>query len=113
MQENILERYPDAEVRVFAVWLPALSTDQRFEVADLMVDERVEHFWDGGRVVGDAVRDLVGAPEDQLVWDVFLAFGPDARWTDRPPQPLAIGAPVVDAADELAAALRPFLRRPR
>lgn len=110
MQENILERYPDADLRVFAVWLPALSTDQRFEVADLMVDERVEHFWDGGRIVGDAVRDLVGAPEDQLVWDVFLAFGPDARWTSSPPVPLDIGAPVIGAAEELEAALRPYLR---
>jgi hypothetical protein len=109
VQENLLERYPDADLRVFAVWLPALATDQRFEVADLMVDERVEHFWDGGRLVGDGVRELIGAPEGQLVWDVFLAFGPDARWTGSPPAPLEVGAPVVGAAEDLAAALRPFL----
>jgi hypothetical protein len=110
VQENILERHPDAELQVFAVWLPALATDERFEVADLMVDDRVRHFWDGERRVGEDVRELVDTPEGQLVWDVFLAFGPDARWRAALPTPLAVGAPVISASDDLAAALRPFLR---
>lgn len=110
MQENILERHPDAGLRVFAVWLPALATDERFEVADLLVDDRVEHFWDGKSLVGERLRELMGTPEGQLVWDVFLVFGPRARWAGAPPPPLAVGAPVVDATEELSAALRPFLR---
>jgi hypothetical protein len=110
VQENVLERHPHADLRVFTVWLPALATDERFEVADLLVDRRVEHFWDGGNLVGDAVRERVGAPEGQLLWDVFLAFGPDARWTGSPPAPLSVGAPVIETGDDLVAALRPFLR---
>jgi hypothetical protein len=32
VQENVLDHYPDANVRVFAVWLPMIPTDQRFQV---------------------------------------------------------------------------------
>jgi hypothetical protein len=112
VQENILERYPDAELRVYAVWVPVLATDERFEVADLMVDGRVRHYWDGERLVGDAIGPLAGGSEGDVVWDVFFAFGPQARWAETPPEPLSFGAPVVEATDRLEAALMQHLELP-
>jgi hypothetical protein len=104
VQENVLDRYPDANVRVFAVWLPIIPTDQRFQVADLMVDDRATHYWDGGQIVGEyfAARDGAGG----VAWDVFYVFGPEAAWGD---EPRATGAPVVTEGSRLEAALRPYL----
>jgi hypothetical protein len=104
VQENVLERHPDAELRVYAVWLPMLPTDERFQVADLMVDDRVTHYWDGGRTVGKHFADDGGY--GVVAWDVFYLYGPDADWGDKPE---ATGAPVVTESSTLQEALRPYL----
>jgi hypothetical protein len=109
VQEQVLERYPDADLRLYAVWLPVLATDERFEVAEVMVDSRVSHYWDAEQRVSDALREVAQVPEGVLLWDAFLLFGPDARWTRRPPEPLARGAPVVNELARLEQALRPHL----
>ena len=83
MQENILEKHPDADLRVYVAWLPTLPTDARFSVADLMVDDRVRHFWDGDQLLGSYFARLIGAP-GAVAWDVFFLYPPDASWGDRP-----------------------------
>ena len=40
MRENVLDRHPDAKLRVYVVWVPRIPTDERFQVADLIVDDR-------------------------------------------------------------------------
>ena len=109
MQEEILERHPDADLRVYVVWLPVLPTDERFRVADLLVDPRATHFWDGGRLVSDELAEGAGVPAGGLLWDAFLVFGPDAAWEGTPPEPVARGAPVVSELRRLEAALEPYL----
>ncbi len=74
MQEEVLERYPDADLRVYVVWLPVLPLDERFVVADVMVDARASHFWDNDQLVSDDLAQAFGS-EGQLVWDAFFAFG--------------------------------------
>ena len=37
MQSQILKRYPDADLRVYVVWLPVMPLDARFEGKDLVV----------------------------------------------------------------------------
>jgi hypothetical protein len=108
VQEQILERSPDADLRVYVVWLPVLPSDERFGVADVLVDGRVRHFWDDDRLVSDEVGQLAGAGEG-VAWDVYLAFGPEASWDDRLPAPLGSGAPVVVQMENLATLLRPYL----
>jgi len=108
VQERILERYPEADLRVYVVWLPVMPLDSRFEVADVMVDDRATHYWDNEQLVSDDLAAAFGSP-GQLVWDAFFAFGPDAVWAERPPDPIATGAPVVERVATLATALRPYL----
>ena len=62
MQSQILQRYPDADLRVYVVWLPVMPLDARFDVADLLVDGRATHFWDNERLVSDALDDAYGSP---------------------------------------------------
>jgi hypothetical protein len=106
VQANILERYPDADLRVLVGWIPVLPGDANPQVADLLVDRRASHFWDGGQKVGFAVSRLLGRGDDYAAWDIFLVYGPDAKWGDKP---AAVGSPVVSQSGALERALRPYL----
>ena len=108
MQEQILERYPDADLRVYVVWLPVLAQDSRFEVDDLVADPRATHYWDNDQVVSDGLSEAFGFGGG-VVWDVIFAFRPDATWDHDPPKPLASGAPVVSEIGKLESALAPYL----
>lgn len=101
MRENVLERYPDADLRVYVVWVPRIPTDERFQVAELIVDKRATHFWDNQRRIENHFAAQGGA-----AYDFFYLYGPDARWGD---EPVSTGAPVVAEGDKLAQALRPYL----
>ena len=49
-------------------------------------DARASHYWDGTGVTMRAYRAVLGIPEE--AWDVYLLYGPDARWEgELPPQP--------------------------
>jgi hypothetical protein len=108
VQSQILRQYPDADLRVFVVWLPVMPLDARFDVADVMVDGRARHFWDNEQRVSKDIAATYGSP-GQLVWDAFFVFGPDARWNEGPPRPLADGSPVVENMATLESALNPYL----
>jgi hypothetical protein len=105
VQENVLEKHPDADIRVYVVWLPVLATDERFGVANLLVDERATHFWDGDRKVGTHFAAREGSA-GTFAWDVYYLFAPDAAWED---EPLSTSAPVVVESAKLADALQPYL----
>jgi hypothetical protein len=52
----------------------------------LVPDERATHYWDGAGYTMAAFRNVLGISED--VWDVYLLYGPDARWDGAvPPLP--------------------------
>ena len=99
MQQEILEQHPDADVRVYVVWVPRVSTDERFGVTDLVTDERATHFWDEGLVVPDYF-------EDPNTYDIGYVFGPDASWGDPP---AASGRPVIAETARLDRELAPYL----
>jgi hypothetical protein len=112
VQEQILEQHPAAKLRVYAVWLPMLSTDARSEwSSDLIADARVTHLWDEERVAGRwfADADLGGLGSSGIVWDAFFLFGAEAAWEQTPAPLLRSGAPVVSTTDALAAGIRPLL----
>lgn len=51
----------------------------------LLPDERVIHYWDGDKKLGEAFKPVLGL--DQTVWDVYLLYPPDAEWKEQPPKP--------------------------
>ena len=109
MQEQILERYPQADLRVYVVWLPVMPLDNnRVAVTDTMPDRRATHFWDNERSVSDELARAYGSP-GQLLWDEVFVFGPDAKWGSGPPRPLGSGSPVVAAVGTLNRLLKPYL----
>ena len=69
------------------VWTPQVGATERFVslAGKLIADPRVVHYWDPGMVVGNAFQEQLGTSES--AWDVWMLFGPDAYWGDRPPEP--------------------------
>lgn len=86
--------------------MPVLAGDANPEVADLLVDDRATHFWDGKRKLGYAVGRMLGRSPTELAWDIFLVYGPDAKWGDKP---ASVGSPVISESGELERALHPYL----
>jgi len=82
-----------------------LPGDANPQVADLLVDARARHYWDGERRLGRAVAQELGYG-GTAAWDIFLVYGPDAKWGDPP---IAVGSPVIAQSGALMRALRPYL----
>jgi hypothetical protein len=82
-----------------------LAGDANPQVADLLVDDRARHYWDGERRLGHAVAWELGYGSG-AAWDIFLVYGPDAKWGDAP---IAVGSPVISQSGALERALRQYL----
>lgn len=101
-----MERHPDADLRVFVGWIPILPGDANPKVAELLVDKRAKHYWDGERRLGNEVSRIVRS-DGSPAYDVFLVYGPDAAWGEKP---AAGGSPVISESGTLERALGPYLR---
>lgn len=91
VQNEILAKIADENLRVFVVWTPVLGGDNR-EAAEastaLIHDPRAEHFWDAEQVLGKSYADAIRLPNDRdLAWDIYFAFDGDAAWTADLPIP--------------------------
>jgi hypothetical protein len=92
----LLDKYPDADVRVYAVWFSMYPTDARDRwPGDVLTDRRVVHWWNEDRRVGRWYAPRMRAMADRLaagsegmggaiLWDAYLVYGRDAEWTDAP-----------------------------
>ena len=113
MRDNILDERPDAEIAVYAVWLPMLGGEQRSDWdGGPLVEPRVDHFWDGDRLTG---RWLADHETGELgssgggVWGAYFLFGPDARWVEEPSDLAAAGEPIIGETGKLAEAAAKLL----
>jgi hypothetical protein len=106
-----LERYRDARLRVYVVWVKRWALDTRAEIdgAGLM-DPRVTHLWDAGNVVDQGFLERFGVDFGGLDYDFFLLFDRDAIWDQRPPRPVSSGATVIGESERLADGAASLLR---
>ena len=108
VQDDVLTRYPQARIKVYAVWFNMLPGDSRGGWdSSLLPDARVTHFWDGQRQVGQWYSRQEG--EQGVVWDAYRLYGPSATWTAAPTPLLSQGGPVVAEKAQLLTALGPLL----
>ena len=114
--EAALATAGSADLKVFVVWEPVLSTDwgpPNAAALGRIGDRRVSQFWDRPHALSAAIR-AAGDPrvlgerrlKGDIVWDYVAVFPPGVRWDERYPVPEYAGAPVLDIIDEA----RPFLR---
>jgi hypothetical protein len=112
----VLKAHGSKPVRVLVVWEPVLPTDWGSpspSLTSFVGDARAIHFWDRGRRLsvmlgGPPALDSLAHTKKvdfqmrDLIWDAAFVYPPGARWGARAETLLA---PVVDYAEDLAAAV--------
>jgi hypothetical protein len=115
VQREILAKNPAANLHVYVVWFSMLPTDAKSRwnwTGGLLHDQRVTHFWDEQKLVGRwlAAQGYSENRDDEIIWDAFFLYGPDAKWDAKPEPLVRSGSTVVEEADELESALVPLLK---
>lgn len=121
-QQELLERNPTAELRIYAVWFNMYPGDARSKwPAAILTDPRVTHYWDEQRALGEyylgqlpAIVDRRASatlqPAADAMWDAFFLHGPGQRWAEPLPSPLLWGYPIMVTRDQLLGELRGLLK---
>lgn len=107
VQNEILERYPNEDLRVYAVWFNMIASDSRSRwrwTGGVIGDRRVIHLWDEQKTVGRWFARNYD-PNTEVMWDVFFLFNGDAQWQERPAPMVITGRTIMDDRDELAKAM--------
>jgi hypothetical protein len=85
----VLAKLSNPDVRAYVVWVP-MSRGMERDVPNAtreVPDPRARHYWDGGEQLTASYRDVLGGFKEP-VWDTYLVYGKDARWTSAvPPAP--------------------------
>jgi hypothetical protein len=94
IEHEVLETVNSDRVAAYVVWLPVLnfqdeSTLQRNgqHESHRVSDPRATQFIDPNGFVGKAYSTVFNIRYHSPAWDVYLAFGPDARWDAHVPSP--------------------------
>ncbi len=113
VQTELLKKYPNANLRVYAVWFNMMPADSRSKwPAALLTDSRVIHRWDEGKVVGrwfaprtSGMKPLLAPSsawgDGEILWDAYLLYGADARWDDAPTGLINWGRTIVAGRETL------------
>jgi hypothetical protein len=113
VQKELLDKYPHANLKVYAVWFSMMPNDSRAKWSgNLLTDSRVIHRWDEPKVVGtwfaprtDTIRPQL-APDSawgkgDVLWDAYLLYGADARWDEAPSGLIHWGRTIVAGRETL------------
>ena len=98
-------------MRAFVVWEPVLTTDwTQPSTATLrrISDPRAAQFWDKKRLISHSMGEH---DRKSIVWDYIAVYPPGALWTERPPEPLYHGRPVVTVTEPARAAIAKAFER--
>lgn len=111
----ILQRNPESDVRVFAVWGPMLPTDwsqPNTHALARLSDPRVVQVWDTKHLIAGLVEKGAAGRRPKCCtrngswWDLIASYPPAAKWTDSAPPPIILNGTIVRTAPELEAELR-------
>lgn len=109
VRENILEKYPDADLEVYAVWFNMIPGDRRERWnPDLLSDKRVSHYWDEDRLLGSWITKNVPDCDHlgPIDWDSYYLFDTDGKWADTFEGIDACGTPIFKATGPLEKAAK-------
>ena len=103
----------DPELRVYAIWFNMYSGDARHRwPGTLLTDQRVRHYWDEQRAVGQLYLQMLPAlwpkrsaetvlPDADALWDAYVLYRRDAQWNDQHPDVVSWGSPILQTNDAL------------
>jgi hypothetical protein len=108
--EDLLERNPEARLRVLVVWEPILPMDWSSPgrlVGARISDPRVVQFWDRQHLVSQELSKQFDQPgccrHDGVLWDFAALYPRNEKWGTAAPG--FVGGPVVEAKEGIAARL--------
>ena len=113
----------DPQLLVYAIWFNMYPGDSRQRWPDtLLTDQRVRHYWDQGRTIGQLYLQLLPAiwpkrspdvvvPEADALWDAYMLYRPDAQWGEQHPDVVAWGYPILRTAETLVQELERIAKR--
>jgi len=87
VQRYVLDQIANPDLKVYVVWEPVFPSDSEkasYEASRLVSDPRIQQFWSNSRFTGHSFGKLSGV-QDKSLWNSFLIFGGDKKWTDAPP----------------------------
>lgn len=79
-----------------------------------LTDDRVLHYWDGERIVGQRYLSHLAAmldrrapetvvPTADAMWDAFYVYPRSVKWDDPVPLPVSWGYPIMVTREQLVA----------
>ena len=113
VQQELLPAFPNAKLRVYAVWFNMYPGDARSKwPAKVLTDPRVLHFWDEQRVTGTKYMTQLPAilarrapetlqPDADAMWDAFFVYPAGDTWQYPLPLPASWGYPIMVTRDRL------------
>ena len=108
VQQEVLDKYADEDLKTYAVWMPMLASDSRDRWKAALVDDpRMTHYWNGDQAVGKWFTDNVKSCKalGPVAWDAYYLFDADAKWEDAPAPVVACGTPIFKLTEPLVDAL--------
>jgi hypothetical protein len=109
VQQEILNKNADRNLRVYAVWFNMLAGDSRagWDGARLL-DSRVVHLWDEHKSVGNWYSANV-TREPTTTWDFYAVYGPEAVDLATP---VSMGRTIIGRSSQLESSIEPLLSAP-
>jgi hypothetical protein len=103
MNRDLLEGTVNPKLQTFVVYEPVLGTARAApwsrvavgtdvpKAAQLLHNPQVQHYWNPSGAFGQLLSQAVGLKNSQhpvYAWDVWLIYGPEAKWAGaNPPRP--------------------------
>ena len=109
MQQEILAKNSQADLKVYAVWFNMMPGDSRgLWDSTVINDPRVSQLWDEQKSVGTWFGQNL-TQRGAITWDYYALFAPDATWSAELSAPLSSGGTIVSHRDQLKAAITPLI----
>jgi hypothetical protein len=113
--QAVLQRHPNAAIRLFVVWEPILFSDfgpPSSSALSRIHDSRVIQFWDADHSVSTALQQMLVSHESltphccrrgDTLWDVAVFYPAGNEWSAMAPTPTYMNGTVVQVSGEIEA----------
>jgi hypothetical protein len=103
VRSEVLEKHPDANIMVYAVWFRNLWSDFRFMWRSKTLDDpRVVNFWDSEKVAGRWYATNVTHRGPSVEWDAWFLYAPGIGFSVPPS---GMGRTIMGTRESLRAAI--------
>lgn len=108
IRHEILEAFPDAELRVYAVWFAMYPGDNASKWdPDILTDPRVMHFWDEDKNLGRWYsKNHKPSSVRNIEWDAYFLYDANSTWGQKPTRMISWGRTIMRMRQKLLETFR-------